>query len=76
VTYDEAREEAQGKANRLGRDVGIERVTRALGGGFMTFLLPRPEKRFGHELTCEVVHPSGNLEHAPEKASGPPRAGR
>lgn len=40
-------------ADRLGRDVGIEKVW----GGYTVFVLPLPAFRRGHELRCQVVTP-------------------
>ena len=54
--YLEARAEAQAKANRLNMDVGLEKVAFPFGG-YTHFLLPSPERRYGHELRCEVVEP-------------------
>lgn len=52
-TYEDARAEAQRKANESGHDYGVE----DLGGyaGFTAFLLPQRKNRYGHELRCEVV---------------------
>lgn len=51
----EQREAAQEAANRLGRDVGLERAH--YPEGWRWFLLPAPRFRQGHELRCEVVSP-------------------
>jgi hypothetical protein len=53
-TYKEVRAEAQREADEFGYDYGIERNA----FGFTHFMLPRRENRFGHELRCEVVHPT------------------
>lgn len=49
--YREVRDEAQRKANDLGFDYGIEKDA----FGYRSFMLPRRENRYGHELRCEVV---------------------
>lgn len=49
--YREIRAAAQAAADADGHDRGIER----LNGSFRSFLLPRRENRYGHELRCEVV---------------------
>ena len=49
--YETARERAQKRANATGMDIGLERSM----FGFTTFVLPRKENRYGHELQCEVV---------------------
>ncbi len=59
MTWHEAMEAAIEMADRLGRDVGIEKVW----GGYTVFVLPLPAFRRGHELRCQVVTP------------GTPRAG-
>jgi len=53
MTWEQAMEEAITLADRLGRDVGINKVH----GGYTTFLLPLPQYRRGHELRCQVVPP-------------------
>ena len=62
LSYDEAFVQAVAQADRLNMDVGIERD--ALNGGYRTFLLPRPENRYGYELRCEVVKPRTPLTAA------------
>lgn len=62
--YLAARAEAQGKADTLKMDVGIERND--LFKSFHVFLLPAVRYRSGHELRCEVVHPT----YAPEPVYG------
>lgn len=48
---------AQAMADKMGREVGIEK-TREFGTTVYTFKqLPNPENRSGWELTCEVVRP-------------------
>lgn len=51
MTYQEARAQAQEKANASGCDFGVEKNA----FGFSCFSLPRQEHRTGHELRCEVV---------------------
>lgn len=60
MTREQAMEEAITLSDRLGRDVGINKVW----GGYSVFVLPLPAFRQGHELRCQVVPP------------GTPRAGR
>lgn len=51
MTYNEAKAEAQAKANEMGYDYGVEK----LGASYRAFMLPQKKNRFGHELRCEVV---------------------
>lgn len=51
MTYDDARKEAQTKADATGFDYGISKNA----FGYSVFMLPRQENRRGRELTCEVV---------------------
>ena len=51
MTYDQAKGEAQRKADTLGFDHGVE----ACYGGYSVFMLPAKRYRMGHELRCEVV---------------------
>ncbi len=67
MTYEEARKEAQDKANAHRMDYGVEELGGPLAKGFRCFMLPRPEKRQGHELRCEVVRPE---TPAPARAGG------
>lgn len=53
MTYTEAREKAQARANELGYDHGVEEVY----DGYTYYMLPAKSYRYGHELRCEVVHP-------------------
>ena len=64
--YKEVRAEAQASANRFGYDYGVE----LLGDRYRSFMLPRRENRYGHELRCEVVHPEGDCK----PGHGPPRS--
>lgn len=59
--YYDAHKAAQDLADRIGREVGIERMTDHLCGGdrFSVKILPNSENRYGHELRCEVVAPRG-----------------
>lgn len=57
--WKETRKAAQARANELGADQGIERND--FFKTFRTFGLPARQHRYGHELTCEVVHPE-NLD--------------
>ncbi len=52
-TYEEARAEAQRRANETGFDIGVE--LNDVFKNFSVFMLPRRENRCGHELKCEVV---------------------
>lgn len=62
MTYDDAYRDARTKAKLTGMPYGIERNKYATPGGFTTFMLPKdPNKRFGHELRCEVVEPDAPL---------------
>lgn len=58
--YAAKRAEAQASANLLGMDHGIE--ARPMFREWTFFLLPEKHNRYGHETTCEVVHPE-NLAH-------------
>lgn len=49
--YKSVRAEAQKQADELGFDFGVERDA----FGFRSFMLPRRENRYGHEVRCEVV---------------------
>ena len=53
MNYEQARAEAQQKANAIGMDYGVER--NRTFGTFAVFMLPGRDNRFGHELRCEVV---------------------
>lgn len=45
-------------ANEYQRPIGLEKAKEYSTTVFRTFLLPKdPAKRFGHEVTCEVVNP-------------------
>lgn len=55
--YEVARRAAQAKADAIGFDYGIQ--PNDASQEWWTFLLPRRENRFGFELRCEVVSPSG-----------------
>lgn len=54
--YLAARDLAQKQADELGYDYGIERND--LFKEFRVFMLPMKSNRCGHELRCEVVHPT------------------
>lgn len=54
MKYEEARQAAQVNADAFGYDFGVERNA----FGYTYFMLPRAENRCGHELRCEVVHPT------------------
>jgi hypothetical protein len=51
MKYEEARKEAQSKADSTGFDHGIAKNA----FGYSVFMLPKQENRRGRELTCEVV---------------------
>lgn len=51
MKYDEAKKEAQSKANATGFDHGISKNA----FGYSICMLPRQENRTGFELRCEVV---------------------
>lgn len=51
MKYEEAKKEAQAKANETGRDYGVHKHA----FGYSCFGLPQKKNRFGHELRCEVV---------------------
>lgn len=58
--YRECRAKAQASANALGMDHGIELLWNGGHPGMVSwsfFLLPEKHNRYGHETTCEVVHP-------------------
>lgn len=57
-TWKEAHTAAVTLARKLGRDVGLWRVREFSREGYVIQSLPKPENRYGHELRCEVVHPS------------------
>ena len=44
-------------ADQCARDCGIAKAREFGRTVFNVFLLPNPENRRGHELTCEVVNP-------------------
>jgi hypothetical protein len=48
-------------ARELKRDVGIWRQVEYGKDGYNIRSLPNPENRYGHELQCEVVHPTDPL---------------
>ena len=54
--YVAARAEAQREADKFGYDYGIE--ANDLFKSFHVFMLPSAQHRSGHELRCEVVHPT------------------
>jgi hypothetical protein len=56
--YVAARNEAQTKANEYGYDYGLE--ANDLFKSFHVFMLPGAQFRQGHELRCEVVHPTSD----------------
>jgi hypothetical protein len=53
--YATAEAAARRKAIEFRRDIGLERTNEYGTAGFGIFLLPRPEKRSGHELRAQVV---------------------
>lgn len=55
--YREARAEAQARANETGRDVLLRRAVEYGREGFNLSEAPRADKRFGSELSAEVVEP-------------------
>ena len=55
-TWQEARDYAQGEADRMGLSFGIEKPTPYQA--WSVKMLPRPENRFGWELRCEAVEPT------------------
>lgn len=57
MDYPTAYDKARNMADSLKRDVGIEKRFEFGKVVYNTFLLPNPENRRGHELTCEVVSP-------------------
>ncbi len=66
TTWKEAHDAAVHLARTIGRDVGIWGGPDRLGFGpkhtvYVIAPLPKPENRCGHELTCEVVHPTDPL---------------
>ena len=77
MTYQEARAEAQKRADESGSDFGVEKDA----FGFHWLGLPMVQHRFGHELRCEVVHAmTGPYQpgHGPEAKGkvGPKGAGK
>lgn len=68
AAYAEARREAQAKADATGHDHGIE--PNDLFKSWHVFMLPMAQNRCGHELRCEVVHPTRldktMIGHGPE----------
>lgn len=55
--YKNAFNHAVDKANSCNCDVGIQKAREFGSTVYNVFLLPKPENRYGHELTCEVVRP-------------------
>lgn len=51
MTYDQAKREAQARADETGFDYGVAKNA----FGFSCFMLPQKQNRYGHELRCEVV---------------------
>ena len=47
------------KAREMGLDYGLE--WNEYSKDFRSFMLPKPENRYGHELRCEVVRPTDPL---------------
>ncbi len=66
MNYQSARTLAQEKANRTGRDYGVEKFP---NGEFSLVPLPEKRNRYGRELRCEVVYPE-NLDRC-QKGHGP-----
>jgi hypothetical protein len=61
-SWKEAHTAAVELARLLRHDVGIWHAPNPLDGdGYDIRSLPLPKNRFGHELTCEVVHPTDPL---------------
>lgn len=64
-SYKSAHEAAVLLARRLGREVGLWNANKSGYYGkreaYTIRSLPRPENRYGHELTCEVVKPGDPL---------------
>lgn len=59
--YAECRAKAQAHADLTGTDVGIELLWNGGHPGLVSwswFGLPQKHHRYGHETTCEVVHPT------------------
>lgn len=54
--YRETRARAQALADELGLDHGVEPLDHYQE--WRHFMLPSRKYRFGHELSCEVVHPT------------------
>ena len=54
-SYQKVRAHAQAQADATGFDWGVEAVA---DGATRCWSLPRAEHRFGHELRCEVAHPT------------------
>jgi len=59
--YKKAHSAAVQLARQLGRQVGIEACREYGKPGFRVHHLPRPEKRQGFELRCEVINPEDPL---------------
>lgn len=57
-TWQEAHTAALAKARTLNMEVGIRRAVEYGKVGFNVQLLPRADRRFGHDLACEVVRPT------------------
>lgn len=71
MEYQEARREAQLRANDTGGDYGVEK----LGAEYRYFPLPQRRHRFGFELRCEVVSCTDIAKcrpgHGPNVATAP-----
>ena len=52
--YDEAFSAAEEYGKLVRHDIGLEKAS-DYDPGYVIFILPWPENRYGHELRCEVV---------------------
>jgi L-ribulose-5-phosphate 3-epimerase UlaE len=58
-TYQEARADAQARADSMQREVGIRRMREYGHDVYLVHHLPIAAKRFGEDLRSEVVAPAG-----------------
>jgi hypothetical protein len=68
TAYMAARSDAQKRADLMGMDVGLE--CNELFRQWRSFLLPCKANRTGHEIRCEVVHPTDLAKCRPGHGPG------
>jgi hypothetical protein len=57
-SYEKVHAYAQQMANKLGREMGIEKMREFGATVYSAKMLPNPENRAGWELRCEIVRPA------------------